>query len=263
MGCGSFGSFGVILLCVGNAFRLWLNSVPAPRTPDLMLPKTLALVDDDLDFREGLARHLRQMGVDVESFSDSNDLLAHEHAFDFEFFVTDLMLPGVQGAELIKVLRRRTSAGVLAVSGKLGADTFKDVITAGADMYLSKPVQFDQIGLAIEAVQRRVGAREPLQNTWRLDRRHGQLLSPDGARIDLSETDCALVECFVEAEGAVVSRETLLQRLGRTSAQASSGGLNAIIFRLRRRIERATPETVPLQTKSGIGYAFRAPLRAV
>lgn len=228
-----------------------------------MLPKTLALVDDDLEFRDGLTRYLSQLGIDVEAFADSNDLLAHEHAFDFEFFVTDLMLPGVQGTELIKVLRRRTSAGVLAVSGRLAPDTFKQAITAGADMYLTKPVQFDQVGLVIEAVQRRIGAGESRQSAWRLDRRLGQLVAPDGARVDLSEADRALMECFVEAEGEVVSRETLLQRLGKASEQGTSGGLNATIFRLRRRIERATPATVPLQTKSGIGYAFRAPLTAI
>ena len=249
-------------LCGYRAGWLWSNRVSPTALISPMLPKTLALVDDDLEFRNGLALYLRELGIAVEAFADSNDLLAHEHIFDFEFFVTDLMLPGVDGTELIKVLRRRTQAGVLAVSGRLAADTFKQVITAGADMYLTKPVQFDQIGLVIEAVQRRVGAGDAVQPAWRLDRRLGQLIAPDGARVDLSEADRALIECFVEAQGEVVSREVLLQRLGRASGQGASDGLNATIFRLRRRIERATPATVPLQTKSGIGYAFRAPLRA-
>jgi two-component system, OmpR family, response regulator len=227
-----------------------------------MLPRTLALVDDDQVFREGLARYLGELGVDVAAFADSNELLAHEQAFGFGFFVTDLKLPGVHGTELIKVLRRRTNAGVLAISGQLGADTFEQVITAGADMYLSKPVQYEQIRLAIEAVQRRVGAAEPLRGPWRLRRRQGQLVAPDGTCIDLSAADCALLECFVEAQGEVVSRDTLLGALGWDGAQRTSGSLNAVVFRLRRRVERATPEVVPLQTKSGAGYAFRAPLEA-
>ena len=227
-----------------------------------MLPKTLALVEDDLEFLRGLARYLAERGVEVQAFSDSNELLADERAFDFEFYVTDLMLPGVQGCELIKVLRRRTNAGVVVVSGRLAPETFKEAITAGADMYLSKPVQFEQVTLVIEAVQRRISAGGPQQNTWRLDRRAGQLVAPDGARIEMSEVDCALIECFVEAKGEVVGREALLQCVGKDSPQGASDGLNATIFRLRRRIERATTAPVPLQTKSGIGYAFRAPLTA-
>ncbi len=151
-----------------------------------MLPKTLALVEDDLEFRDGLARYLTQLGIDVEAFADSNDLLAHEGAFDFAFYVTDLMLPGVQGIELIKVLRRRSNAGVVVVSGRLSPETFKETITAGADMYLSKPVQFDQIALVIEAVQRRVATTGSNQNAWRLDRNAGQLVAPDSDFVDAS-----------------------------------------------------------------------------
>lgn len=228
-----------------------------------MLPKTLALVDDDLDFRDGLAGYLSQLGIRVQAFADSNELLAHERGFDFDFFVTDLMLPGVLGLDLIKVLRRRSKAGIVVVSGRLSPDTFKEAITAGADMYLSKPVQFDQVGLVIEAVQRRVVAVEPQQSGWRIDRRLAQLVAPDGVRIDLSEVDCALFDCFLEAKGEVVGRDTLLQRLGKAADPGASGGLNATVFRLRRRIERATPVAVPLQTKSGVGYAFRAPLTEI
>jgi DNA-binding response OmpR family regulator len=130
-------------------------------------------------------------------------------------------------------------------------------------MYLSKPVQFEQVALVIEAVQRRIDAGAPQQNIWRLDRRAGRLVAPDDARIELSAVDVALIECFVQAKGDVVGREVLLQCLGKDPEQGASGGLNATIFRLRRRIERATPETVPLQTKSGVGYAFRAPLTSI
>ncbi len=228
-----------------------------------MLPSTLALIDDDRPFSEGLSGYLRDLGIHVAAFADSTDLLACADPYAFEFYVTDLMLPSVDGVDLIKVLRRRTSAGVLVVSGRLAADTFKQVVKAGADMYLAKPVQFDQVALAIEAVQRRVGATDPLQNTWRLDQRIAQLVAPDGARIDLSDRDLALLECFVEASGEVVPRETLMQRLGTAGEREASGGLNGTVFRLRRRIERATPAAVPLQAKSGIGYAFRAPLKAI
>lgn len=228
-----------------------------------MLPSTLSLIDDDRPFSDGLSGHLRDLGIDVATFADSTDLLACADPYAFEFYVTDLMLPSVDGVDVIKVLRRRTSAGILVVSGRLASDTFKQVVKAGADMYLAKPVQFDQVALAIEAVQRRVGATDPLQNTWRLDQRIAQLVAPDGARIDLSDRDLALLACFVEANGEVVTRETLLLRLGAGRENEASGGLNGTVFRLRRRIERATPAAVPLQAKSGIGYAFRAPLKAI
>lgn len=225
-----------------------------------MLPKTLALIDDDREYSDGLSRYLIERDIAVDTFADSNELLVCRDPYRYDFYVTDLMLPGVDGVDLIKILRMRTNAGVLVVSGRLASDTFKQVITAGADMYLAKPVQFEQVEIAIEAVCRRASPESAQHSEWFFDRRDALLVAPDGAQVELSEVDVVLLECFIEAKGNFVSRDVLLQRLGRTGAGDASGGLNAMIFRLRRRIERATPAAVPLQTKSGVGYAFRAPL---
>lgn len=228
-----------------------------------MLPRTLALVDDDAEYTEYLSQFLQDQGVEVTRYADSNDLLAHPDAYTYDFYVVDLMLPGIDGVELIKVLRRRTEAGLLVVSGRLAPEVFQQVIGAGADMYLTKPVQFEQVALAVQAVQRRVVAANPAQAVWKLDRRARQLVAPDGARVDLSEGDMTLMECFVEAEGEVVSRDALVQRLRRDPQDDSPDSLNATIYRLRRRIEKVTPALVPLQSRSRVGYVFRAPLKVV
>lgn len=232
-----------------------------------MLPKSLALIDDDKEYAEFLAQYLQEQGVRVDVFSDSNDLLVHADPYGYQFYLVDLMLPGIDGVDLIKLLRRRTTAGLVVVSGRLAPEVFKDVISAGADMYLTKPVQFEQVALAIKAVNRRISGNGQVQAEWRLERRTGQLVAPDGARVDLSDIDQTLMECFVEAHGEVVSRDTLRQRISKPDAKAddedTTDGLNATIYRLRRRIERATPLLVPLQSKSRVGYVFRAPLTAV
>lgn len=232
-----------------------------------MLPKSLALIDDDKEYAEFLAQYLQEQGVRVDVFSDSNDLLVHADPYGYQFYLVDLMLPGIDGVDLIKLLRRRTTAGLVVVSGRLAPEVFKDVISAGADMYLTKPVQFEQVALAIKAVNRRISGNGQIQAEWRLERRTGQLVAPDGARVDLSDIDQTLMECFVEAHGEVVSRDTLRQRISKPDAKAddqdTTDGLNATIYRLRRRIERATPLLVPLQSKSRVGYVFRAPLTAV
>ncbi|HEY8876757.1 MAG TPA: response regulator, partial [Roseateles sp.] len=95
-----------------------------------MQPKTLALIDDDAEYSEFLTQHLQeQQGIAVSRFDDSNALLASPDAFSFDFYLVDLMLPGVNGVELIKILRRRTDAGVVVVSGRLGPEVFREVIT--------------------------------------------------------------------------------------------------------------------------------------
>lgn len=228
-----------------------------------MLPSTLAVIDDDREYTEYLTQWLQQHDVAVSEFHDSDDFLLSPGAFDFEFYVVDLMLPGVDGVDLVRLVRRRGPAGIVVVSGRVAPDVFESVLRAGADMYLMKPVRVEQVALAIEAVQRRIANSRSQSDVWRFDRASQRLLAPDGASIELSDADLALVECFVSAEGATVTRATLCQRLGRDPAHEADNLLHAAIYRLRRRIERATPATVPLHSEPKVGYTFRGRLVAI
>jgi DNA-binding response OmpR family regulator len=228
-----------------------------------MLPKTLAIIDDDVDFTDALTSFLRDLDVAVSVFGDSSDLLASESPFGYEFYLVDLMLPGVDGDELIRILRRRTDAGVLVVSGKVGVSTFEAVVDAGADMYLEKPVGLEQILLVIRALHRRAVLRGQREQGWAVDLRASQLVAPDGAKVDLSDTDITVMRCFLDAEGGIVTRDTLIHRLGRDDSNTLDNTLHATIYRLRRRIEKASTSLVPLQSEPRIGYVFRAPLKSL
>ena len=228
-----------------------------------MLPKTLAIIDDDVDFTDALTSYLRDLDISVSVFGDSSDLLASESPFGYEFYLVDLMLPGVAGDELIRILRRRTDAGVLVVSGKVGVSTFEAVVDAGADMYLEKPVGLEQILLVIRALHRRAVLRGQREQGWAVDLRASQLVAPDGAKVDLSDTDITVMRCFLDAEGGIVTRDTLIHRLGRDDTNTLDNTLHATIYRLRRRIEKASTSLVPLQSEPRIGYVFRAPLKSL
>jgi DNA-binding response OmpR family regulator len=224
------------------------------------LPRTLALVDDDLEYSQFLSEHLVALGIRVEHFPDSNDLLASKAPFDYGFYIVDLILPGVDGTDLIGILRKRTQAGIVVVSGRVAPDVFAKVIDGGADMHLAKPVTFDKVVVAIRGVYRRVTT--PISQAWLLDVPANRLLAPDGVAIPLSETDLALLQCFLEARGGSVTRETLCRLLGHPDTPESENLLSATVYRLRRRVERATPLPVPLHTHARVGYVFKGELRA-
>lgn len=206
-----------------------------------MLPATLALVDDDTEYCEFLAQHLRGQGVEVTAYSDSSGLLTDDAPYRFDFYVLDLMLPGVAGTELLRIIRKRSQAGVLIVSGRLGPEVFAEVINAGADMYLTKPVTFEQVELAVRAVHRRIMTTARTATAWKLDSRRSLLTAPDGQSVELGATDLMLMECFLQAQGETVSRDHIRSLLAHTSAAESDNNLHATIYRLRRRIERRRP----------------------
>jgi len=225
------------------------------------LPRTLALVDDDLEYSQFLSEHLTALGIRVSHFADSNDLLASQAPFDYGFYIVDLILPGVDGTDLIGILRKRTEVGIVVVSGRVAPDVFAKVIDGGADMHLAKPVSFDKVLVAIRGVHRRVST--PVSQAWLLDVSASRLLAPDGAVVALSATDLALMQCFLQAQGGSVTREALCQLLGHPDSPESENLLSATVYRLRRRVERATPLAVPLNTQARVGYVFKGELRAL
>lgn len=228
-----------------------------------MLPETIALVEDDAEFSNQISQHLSEIGLRVSVFDDSDSLLTDGTPYDYGFYMLDLSLPGIDGVDLIRILRRRTEAGILVVSGRMAADAFDAVILAGADMYLAKPIREGQVVLAIKAVHRRVSGSRQWSSGWTVDRHKRQLLTPDGSQVDLSETDLAVLECFLDAQGETVERERLRRKLKLAPGCDSDNLLHATIYRLRRRIERATPVLVPLQSRSRKGYVFRGTITSV
>ena len=130
-------------------------------------------------------------------------------------------------------------------------------------MYLEKPVGMEQILLVVKALYRRAVLRGQREQGWTVDLRAAQLIAPDGAKVDLSDTDITVLRCFLDAEGGIVTRDTLISRLGRESTSTLDNTLHATIYRLRRRIEKASSSLVPLQSEPRVGYVFRAPLKSL
>lgn len=239
-----------------------LPADPAAASGAEVLPATLALIDDDPLFAPLLAEALRERGVTVTLYTDGDEFLTSPVAFDFEFYLIDLMLPGVDGLNLVRLVRRKGWAGIVVVSGRSDPDAFEEVMRAGADMYLVKPVRAEQIALAIGAVTRRIHGARAQADVWRLDAGAGVLITPNGVKVSLSETDRVVMECFLAAQGSTVTRSSLCERLGRDPASEPDNILHAAIYRLRRRIEQATPVTVPLRSEAKVGYTFRGKLLA-
>lgn len=227
------------------------------------MPSTLALVEHDVAVSETLAEGLRRRGIEVTVFAHTSDLLAHPGCFEFDFYVLDLLAPGVNAVELVRILRRRTRAGVVTTATQTAADMVASAVTAGADMFLAKPVSSEQISLAVVAVHRRsTSARSPAP-VWTLDTRGAKLTAPDGVLIPLSATDVALLTCFVGSAGGTVSRKLIHQRLGKHQLDGPEYLLNAWVFRLRRRIEKSTPIVLPLRAQYKAGYTFQGVLKTI
>jgi len=196
----------------------------------------------------------------VTLFEDSDEFLLRADAFEFDVFIVCLTQQGVRGIDLIRLIRRRSSAGVVALCNH-EHDDYVLALDFGADMVLDADAPPDHLLAAIAALRRRMcQGHASTHGLWTLLEDRSILQAPDGTLIPLSESDLVIMHCFVEAEGGRVERAVLIERLWGPGTQSMNNALHATLYRLRKRIEQSGQVLVPVHAVSRLGYEFRSPL---
>ena len=218
-----------------------------------MFPSDICIVDDDADFVSFLADYLRLRGCRCSTFTSAEELICGGSLEDYDFFILDLGLPGIDGVELAALIRGSSNAGMLVVSGRLGPDAFNSALAAGADMFINKPVRFDQVSHAIQSIWRRYREPRARLTRWSVTEDRGTLISPLGHGVALSAIEGRLLEKLLQNKAEATSRAELCQTAG-ISGKGDHRNLDAAFFRLRRKIEREAGCPSPFRTVHGIGY---------
>ncbi|MFM7029297.1 MAG: response regulator transcription factor [Chakrabartia sp.] len=216
-------------------------------------PSHICIVDDDGDFVEFLTQYLEVRGLRAKGFDAAEPLLKSGELSSFDFFILDLGLPGIDGVDLITLIRTQSSAGILVISGRMGPDAFNSALAAGADMFINKPVRFDQVYNAMASVCRRMSLRSVDSAAWRITPHDASLTAPGGTRVSLTPVELKILTRLCSNASHPTSRQELAEAAGITNSQ-DDRNLDSAIFRLRRKIEKETAQPSPLKTVHGLGY---------
>lgn len=217
-----------------------------------IFPSNICIVDDDADFVSFLAGYLRLKDCRCAVFVSAEDMIKAGGFEQYDFFILDLGLPGIDGVDLTTLIRGKSTAGILVVSGRLGPDAFNSALAAGADMFVNKPVRFDQVSHAVSSIWRRFSEPRARERTWLLSKDLTELTPPSGERIALSPVEGRLINRLLIDKGAV-SRTHLAEASG-IALSVDHRNLDAAFFRLRRKIERDAGCPSPFRTVHGVGY---------
>ena len=229
----------------------------------------ILVIDDDIDLCELLTDYLATEGFAVEVVHDGNAGAARALAGDYALVVLDVMLPGINGFEVLRRLRAGSATPVLMLTAR-GDDVDRIVgLEMGADDYLPKPFNPRELVARIRAVQRRTAAvaapetgnaaREVLvvaEVTLDLGSRTVHVA---GVPVELTSLEFSLLEVLVRLAGQVVSREELsLQALGR-ELNAYDRSIDVHVSSLRRKLGAPGEESERIKTVRGIGYFYTRP----
>lgn len=214
----------------------------------------IVLIEDNLDLANGIAHRLRDRGHAVDMLHDGEEadmFLSQESA---DLVVLDINLPGKSGLDVLRALRRRADGTpVILLTARGETQERVDGLDAGADDYLTKPFEMDELEARLRAMARRknlvYSARDTI-GALVFDRTSRQLLDRDQG-LDVPRKEIATLECLLERRGRIVSKQDLTTHVYGTGAEVDDSAIEPHVSRLRRRLE---PFGIRIKTARGLGY---------
>ncbi len=231
---------------------------------------TIICVDDDEGLQTVVGHYLEEQGYKVLSAYSGKELESKLQTDSADAILLDLVLPDSEGLDLIKVIRERSNAPIIIVSGR--SDTTEKIIglEMGADDYMTKPFAMRELSARLKAVMRRSGdspaqAGDPTRKDaarikfdgWILDRTQYQAFNEAGTTADLTIGEFRLLEALLLSPNRALSREHLFEITRDGTFDVYDRAIDIQIARIRKKL--GTPQYDQIKTVRGVGYMYSGP----
>lgn len=232
----------------------------------------ILVVDDEISLQETLAYNLKKQGYEVQTTGDGAEALDLAREMKPDLIILDVMLPGLDGFEICRILRREMTTPVLMLTAR--DDEIDRVVglEVGADDYLAKPFSMRELIARVKALLRRVRLvrEEVSQSEAGKEQPKAEILEFDNLRIDMTRREITvdgdvvafkpkeyeLLTFFAQHQGQVLSREFILERVWGWDFIGDSRTVDVHVRWLREKIERDPANPRRIITVRGAGYRF-------
>ena len=217
----------------------------------------LLLVEDHADLALWIAKTLRHSGFAVDIVGRGDHALAAVYAQAYDLVILDLSLPGVDGIDVLREMRRQEKTvltPVLILTARATLDDKVRGLNLGADDYLSKPFELVELEARIKSLLRRSGNVAPLVHVGRLAfDTTARVASVEGKTLSLTPRELAVLEALVSRLGKPVARHVLFEKIFSFDDEARPEAIEIYVHRLRKKLEGSGASVATLR---GLGYVL-------
>ena len=225
----------------------------------------LLVVDDEPNIVELLSASLRFAGYDVSTAANGSEALRKAKEVDPDLVVLDVMMPGLDGFDVVRRLRAEDRhVPVLFLTARDAVEDKVKGLQTGGDDYVTKPFSLDELVARVRALLRRSGHREQAEPDAAVLRYADLELNEDsyevfkaGEPVQLSLTEFKLLRCLLENAERVLSKGQILSAVWNYDFAGDAGVVESYISYLRRKVD--TGDRKLLHTVRGVGYVLRTP----
>jgi len=228
----------------------------------------ILVVEDDTGTRTLLARFLGENGFRATGARNGAEMWEALEGTAIDLVLMDVMLPGTSGLDLCRTIRRTSAVPIIMVTAR-GAETDRVLgLELGADDYVPKPFSRAELLARIRAVLRRgrgiveepssARVRRLRFASWVLDTARHELKAPDGAVVEISGAEYAVLLAFLEHPQRVLTRDRVLELSRNRIGEVFDRSVDVLVSRLRRKLGAPEEASELIKTVRGAGYLFAA-----
>lgn len=219
----------------------------------------ILVVEDDIDLNSILTKHLKKNGYSVDCAYDGEEALDYLRVAPYDLVIADIMMPNMDGYTLIKKMREQgLSIPVLILTAKDATEDKVQGLDLGADDYVVKPFEFDELLARIRALMRRhYGSSDNLLVVDDLEMNIAEIrVTRAGKHIDLTAKEYEILEYLMHNKGKVITRQQLQDHVWDLSYEGYSNTIDVLIKNIRKKINLGDSKPL-IFTKRGLGYVIR------
>lgn len=222
---------------------------------------SILVVEDEVSLARLMQLELTHAGFDVATVSTAHDALRAVQARPFEAILLDVILPDLTGIEVCRRVRTQSDVPILMVTARSQVPDIVAALDLGADDYLVKPVNVEELAARIRAAIRRRAGSPPhgrvLECGDVIMARDEHRVEVHGASVELTLLEYQLLEFLLLHQNWVQSREALLDRVWQAAYAGETNMVDVTVSRLRKRLVEAG-SALEIETVRGIGYVVRS-----